>query len=186
MYDTGEIVPEYIRKYNMQGQELVDIDAQKAKAEGVYLMQRELSYVDGEFIRHNPEAIAASIIQLICDDLKFKDMQNDTKYILLNDRLKDAKKSLKDSKKKKQKENKKNKGKNKQSKKDESKFFKKYKDRIESIQEAEMKLQEKENKVKGKENKSRDTKVSNKEELAYPPIPFVISHSFFKPSSKFI
>ena len=64
-----------------------------------------------EFIRHNPDAIAASIIQLICDDLKFKDMQNDAKYMLLNDRLKDAKKSLKNSKKK-QKENKNNKGKN--------------------------------------------------------------------------
>ena len=62
-------------------------------------MQRDLSYVIGDRIRHNPDAIAASIIQLICDDLKFKDMQNDTKYVLLNDRLKEAKKSLKQKKK---------------------------------------------------------------------------------------
>ncbi len=55
-------------------------------------MQRDLSYVVGDRIRHNPDAIAASIIQLICDDLKFKDMQNDTKYVLLNDRLKRSKK----------------------------------------------------------------------------------------------
>ena len=147
IYDSGELTPEFIRKYNMRGQDLVEIDAQKAKSEGVNLMQRDISYVNGEFIRHNPDAIAASIIQLICDDLKFKDMQNDAKYMLLNDRLKDAKKSLKNSKKKKQKENKNNKGKNKQNKKDESKFFKKYKDRIESIQESEKKLQEKEKKA---------------------------------------
>ncbi len=38
--------------------------------------------------RHNPDAIAASIIELICDDLKFKDMQNDTQYVMLNDKLK--------------------------------------------------------------------------------------------------
>ena len=142
IYDTGELTPEFIRKYNMKGQELVEIDAQKAKAQGVNLMQRDISHVSGEFIRHNPDAIAASIIQLICDDLKFKDMQNDTKYMLLNDRLKDKKKLLKHSQKKKKKEMKQRKEKKK--KKDESKFFKKYKDRIESIQEAEIKLKQKE------------------------------------------
>lgn len=119
----------------MQGQELVEIDSNKVKAEGVNLMQREISYVTENYIRHNPDAIAASIIGLICDDLKFKDMQNDTKYVLLNDRLKEAKKALKES----------NKHDNiRQTKKkrprEESKFFQKYKDRIESIQEAELKM----------------------------------------------
>lgn len=139
VYDTGELVPEYLRKYNMQGQDLVEIDTAKAKEQGVYLMQREISYVQDNLIRHNPEAIAASIIQLICDDLKFKDMQNDTKYVLLNDRLKNAKKSLKQSRKndnfrktKKKKE------------RGESKFYQKYRDRMESIQEAEIKLKVKE------------------------------------------
>lgn len=135
IYDTGELVPEYIRKYNMQGQDLVEIDTSKAKEQGIYLMQREISHVQDDFIRHNPEAIAASIIQLICDDLKFKDMQNDTKYVLLNDRLKNAKKALKESSRndnfrrtKKKKE------------RGESKFQRKYRERIESIQESEIKM----------------------------------------------
>lgn len=139
IYDTGELIPEYIRKYNMQGQELVEVDTAKAKEEGIYLMQREISHIEDDFIRHNPDAIAASIIQLICDDLKFKDMQNDTKYVLLNDRLKNAKKTLK--------ENDKNDNFRKTKKKKErgeSKFFQKYKDRIESIQEAEIKMKVKE------------------------------------------
>mgnify|MGYP002550825844 CR=1 FL=1 len=135
VYDTGELIPEYIRKYNMQGQDLVEIDSSKAKAEGVYLMQRDISYVTGDYIRHNPDAIAASIIQLICDDLKFKDMQNDTKYVLLNDRLKQAKKSLKQSKR-----NDNMRRTKKQKPKGESKFAKKYKERIESIQESEIKM----------------------------------------------
>ena len=135
IYDTGELIPEYIRKYNMQGQDLVEIDSSKAKAEGIYLMQRDISYITGEYIRHNPDAIAASIIQLICDDLKFKDMQNDTKYVLLNDRLKQAKKSLKQSKK-----NDNMRKTKKQKPKGESKFAKKYKERIESIQESEIKM----------------------------------------------
>ena len=37
IYDTGEITPEYIRRYNMQGSELVEQDIQRAKAEGVKL-----------------------------------------------------------------------------------------------------------------------------------------------------
>ena len=135
IYDTGELIPEYIRKYNMQGQELVQIDTAKAKKQDVYLMQRDLSYVIGDRIRHNPDAIAASIIQLICDDLKFKDMQNDTKYVLLNDRLKEAKKSLKQKKK--------TDNMSKTKKKEErgkSKFFEKYQERIDSIQESDEKL----------------------------------------------
>ena len=135
IYDTGELIPEYIRKYNMQGQELVQIDTAKAKEQDVYLMQRDLSYVIGDRIRHNPDAIAASIIQLICDDLKFKDMQNDTKYVLLNDRLKEAKKSLKQKKKNdnmRKTKKKKERGK--------SKFFEKYQERIDSIQESDEKL----------------------------------------------
>ncbi len=169
IYDTGEMVPEYIRKYNMQGQDLVEIDSAKAKEQGIYLMQREISHIKDDFIRHNPDAIAASIIQLICDDLKFKDMQNDTKYVLLNDRLKNAKKSLKESdrndnfrKTKKKKE------------RGESKFFKKYKDRIESIQESEIKMkvkqgipvkeaeQEVTEKFIEKKEKQEDNEVKNK------------------------
>lgn len=145
IYDTGEIIPEFIRKYNMEGAEPVEQDISKAKVEGVNLMQRNLSYIDGKYIRHNPDAVAASIIQLICDDLKFKDMQNDTQYVMLNDKLKTAQKSLKEQKesnknvKKKEEKD----GENKTDKK-QSKFFKKYHERIESIQEAELKIKQKE------------------------------------------
>lgn len=162
-------MPEYIRKYNMQGQDLVEIDTSVAKEQGIYLMQREISHVQDDFIRHNPEAIAASIIQLICDDLKFKDMQNDTKYVLLNDRLKNAKKALKESSRndnfrrtKKKKE------------RGESKFQKKYRERIESIQESEIKMkvksgipvEEAEKEVIKKQNtkKENKNKESKKEE----------------------
>lgn len=159
IYDTGELVPEYVRKYNMQGQDLVEIDTAKTKEEGIYLMQREISHVEDNFIRHNPEAIAASIIQLICDDLKFKDMQNDTKYILLNDRLKNAKKSLKESNKNdnfRRTKKKKERGK--------SKFHKKYRERIESIQEAEIKMKVKEGIPLEKAEKEIAEKYTEKKE----------------------
>ena len=40
-----------------------------------------MNYIDSEFIRHNPDAIASSIIELICEDLKFRDMQNELNAI---------------------------------------------------------------------------------------------------------
>ena len=154
IYDTGEVTPEFIRKYNLEGAELVEQDTSKAKIEGVNLMQRNLSYVEGGFIRHNPDAIAASIIQLICDDLKFKDRQNDTKYVLRNDRLKNAKKSLKTSQKEEKKNINKNEKDGKRAKhtvekgKQQSKFSKKYQERIESIRQSELKVKQKEMKNK--------------------------------------
>ena len=157
IYDTGEIVPEFIRKYNMEGQDLVEIDISKAKAEGVNLMQRDISYVKDGFVRHNPDAIAASVIQLICDDLKFNDMQNNTQYMMLNDKLKDAKKSLKQEQKSKPKVK-------ERVPRGKSKFYKKYQDRIKSIQEAEVKEKEREKK-RAMPKKGRKKKDESKIEI---------------------
>lgn len=129
IYDTGEIVPEYIRQYNKEGCDLLEQDVSKVKGEGIKLIQRNLSTIENGRIRHNSDAIATSIIQLICDDLKFRDMQNDTQFIMLDSKIKDTNKKLKknNNKKKKAKNNKK--GSN-------SKFYEKYSERIVSIQES--------------------------------------------------
>jgi uncharacterized cofD-like protein len=103
IYDTGEIVPEYIRQYNKEGSDLVEQDVEKVKEEGIRLIQRNLSTIENDRIRHNPDAIATSIMELICDDMKFRDMQNDTQYMMLDSRIKDTNKKLKKNKKKKEK-----------------------------------------------------------------------------------
>ena len=129
IYDTGEIIPEYIRQYNKEGSELVEQDVSRVKEIGIKLIQRNLSTIENGRIRHNADAIATSIMQLICEDLRFRDMQNDTKYILLDSKIKDTKKKLKKNKKGKNKtqNNKKHSG---------SKFAQKYEERIQSIQES--------------------------------------------------
>jgi uncharacterized cofD-like protein len=128
IYDTGEIVPEYIRQYNKEGSDLVEQDVAKVKEEGIRLIQRNLSTIENDRIRHNPDAIATSIMELICDDMKFRDMQNDTQYMMLDSRIKDTNKKLKKNKKKKEK--------TKNKEKHSSKFFEKYNERIVSIQES--------------------------------------------------
>lgn len=137
IYDTAEMVPEYVRKYNLKGYEPIEQDVSKAKEFGVNMMQRNLSYIDGEFIHHNPDLVAQAIMELICDDLKFRDMQNDAQFVALNNRLKDSKRQAKNNKKKKPVKKKKEDKKN-------SKFYSKYKDRIESIRESDILIKEKE------------------------------------------
>ena len=144
IYDTTEIVPEYIRKYNMEGYELVEQDIQKVKNMGIKVIQRQISCASQGYIRHDSQSTAQTIIELICEDLKFRDKQNDFKYMLVNDRLKNNGKSNKKNKNKKPVKKQKNNVKRK------SKFLKKYQSRIESIQESDIKMKEKE-KVKERE-----------------------------------
>ena len=138
IYDTGEIVPEFIKKYNFKGSDIVLPDIQKAKEMGVKLIQRNLSKVEGDSIRHDSDVIASTIIKLICDELKFEDMQNDSKYMLLNSRLKETKREMKKREKKEKKFQ--QSGKKPFERRPEtskSKFNTKYKDRIESIKDSD-------------------------------------------------
>ena len=157
IYDTGEIVPEFIRRYNKEGSELVEQDTSKAKELGVKLLQRNLSFIDGgESIRHNPDAIASSIIELICEDLKFRDMQNNTQYLMLNTRLKDRKKILK-TKMVKKHTNRRSKRRHASTSK--SKFAAKYNERIKSIRESDEKI------IKRKQAKLQEKQRREKTEV---------------------
>lgn len=155
IYDTGEIVPEIIRKYNEDGSDLVEQDTAKAKSMGMHLLKRDLATVDGEKIRHNSDAIAASIIELICEDLKFRDMQNNPEYMILNDKLKFKKKKIKETKKHKV-------GKlNELDEDKKSKFLNKYEQRVNSIRERDEKFKQK-NRI-AKIGKNSKNEVKNNE-----------------------
>jgi uncharacterized cofD-like protein len=142
--DTGEIVPEYIRKYNKEGSDVVEVDTKKVNQYNVKVIQRNMSCIKDDKIMHNSDIVASIIIEMICNDLKFHDMQNNTEYLLLQSVLKDQKKlQLKEEKRRKQttalvKSNKKV----KEPKKTTSRFKEKYKDRVESIQNADAKIEE--------------------------------------------
>lgn len=144
--DTGEVIPEYIRKYNKEGSDLVEIDNKKLSGYNVKVIQRNMSCVKNDKIRHNPDIIAATIIEMICNDLKFHDMQNDTEYLLLQSVLKEQKKIQQQQEKRLTKVSKKGGLLNKLPREKEtrrsSKFKEKYKDRVESIQNTDNKTAE--------------------------------------------
>lgn len=170
IYDTGEIIPEFIKKYNLEGQDLVEQNIDKVK--GIKFLQRNLSMIYGEHIRHDPNLVAASIIELICDDLKYQDKQNDPQYLMLNTKLREEKRIAKKKKETAKKELQKRKGKIKSTnKKSKSKFSNKYSDRIASIKEADekakMKMQKEENK-KSKKSENKKIKDISKNDKTMP------------------
>lgn len=166
IYDSGEIIPEFIKIYNKRGQDVVEQDIQKAKELGVKLLEKNLSQIVDDNIRHNTEAVAESVIELICDDLRFKNEQNDPKYVRLNTKLKEQKKKNKNTAKeiKKQIKNNKSKVDNKQqNKKSTSKFSSKYKDRIQSIQESDFRREQKLRLQEEQKEKEKFLKEINKD-----------------------
>lgn len=117
-------------------------------------------------IRHDPDLVASSIIELICDDLKYQDKQNDPQFLMLNNKLKEDKRISK-IKKQMAKENKKGKKKAQDTIKRNSKFSNKYKDRIASIKESDEMIrikEEKQNKSKNKKNQKAKTNIKKEEE----------------------
>lgn len=155
IYDTGEIIPEFIKKYNIEGQDLVEQEIDKVR--GIKFLQRNLSMVVNGHIRHDPNLVASSIIELICDDLKYQDKQNDPQYLMLNTKLREEKRISKIKKAMKKKEKREKEGKAVKTPKGKSKFSNKYSDRIASIREADEKARIKTQKEQTKKER-RETK----------------------------
>lgn len=155
--DNGDIIPEILRKYINMGANLVELDKQNIK--GVKIIRSDVSTVEGEYIRHDSDLTARVIIDLIVNELKFKDKQKDEQFALLNQKLKETKKKVKERKKQHVKVK-------KPRYKLKSKFSNKYKERILSIKESEENTERnrrREEKIK-RENKER--KAAKKAEKA--------------------
>ena len=155
LYDTGEVVPEYIKKYNLDGADLVEQDLKGIKDKKIKFIKENLSIIKDENVRHNANLIADIVIQVICDDLKYMDKQNDPEYMMMNSKLK-ADKAI--NKKKKQTMKDKANGKKKE-RVGNSKFALKYQERIKSIKNNNKNIEKKKKTI---ENKNKQ-KVKNEE-----------------------
>ena len=113
------------------------MDTTNIRGKGINVIKKDISMVENEYIRHNPEVIAKTIMEFICNDLKFKNKQSEQQFVFLNSKIKDKNKEERQVKKIEKKEEQKqkvNEPKNKTNRfKRKSKFESKYKDRINSI-----------------------------------------------------
>ena len=160
LYDTGEVVPEFIKKYNLDGAELVEQDLSEIKDKKIKFIKEDMSIIKDDFVRHNSMIIADTLIKMICDDLKFKDRQNDPEYLMMNSKLQ-ADKEISKGLKRQSKGKKEGKEKNKKSK---SKFASKYSDRIESIKHADEKAA-KRKRARMIKQKTEPAKIEDQEKI---------------------
>jgi len=146
LYDTGEVIPEYIKKYNLDGADLVEQDLRNIQDRKIKFIKENLSIIKDDMVRHNANLIADIVIQVICDDLKYMDKQNDPEFMMMNSKLK-ADKEI--SKKQKKRSNDKR-YKSKHEKVGNSKFANKYQDRIKSIKDSSKNTEKKRKAVQSK------------------------------------
>ncbi|MCI9063159.1 MAG: YvcK family protein [Clostridia bacterium] len=136
LYDTGEVIPEFIKKYNRDGADLVEQDTSKVQEKRIKFAKENLSVIVDDCVRHNSTLIADFAIQIICDDLKYLDKQNEPEYLMMNSKLK-ADKEINRKMKKQLKQKAKGNAKNSKGKGRKSKFADKYSERIESIRNSD-------------------------------------------------
>ena len=138
--DTGEVTPEFVRKYNKMGADVVEQDLKKVSGKGITIIQKDMSVIKDNAIRHDPDVIAACVMETICNDLKYKDKQNNPQYVLLNSKVKDEKKREKKNARNKRRAVKRKERIDKKKEprfKQKSKFQTKYKERIKSIKNSD-------------------------------------------------
>ena len=153
LYDTGEVIPEYIKKYNLDGADLVEQDLKDVKEKRIKFIKENLSVIKNDSVRHNANLIADLVIQIICDDLKYMDKHNEPEYVMMNSKLK-ADREINKQKKKTSK----NKAKGKTQKRSgNSKFASKYQERVKSIKDSNKNTQA--NRKKAEQNKIQHKKI---------------------------
>lgn len=150
IYDTGEIVPEYIKMYNREGSDLVEQKINDVQAKKIKFIKKNISTIKDGRIRHDPNLVGESVITLICDDMKFQNKEDDPEYVMLNTKLREDKRinKLKKETIKNQKREEKRAAKGKKDTKNktkQSKFSSKYSERIKSIKESDKKTKAKKN-----------------------------------------
>lgn len=162
LYDTGEVIPEYIKKYNLDGADLVEQNLKDVKERRIKFIKENLSVIKDDNVRHNANLIADLVIQIICDDLKYMDKHNEPEYVMMNSKLK-ADREINKQKKKTSK----NKAKGKTQKRiGNSKFASKYQERIKSIKDSNKNTQANRKKAEQnriKPNKKEQIKTKNEE-----------------------
>ena len=84
----SDIMPEYIRRYNQNGSDVVDIDKHILKNMNLNLIVDDLSVVDEtNLIHHDPVKLAKSIVKIICDNMDMKDNQSTLDYYTMKTKM---------------------------------------------------------------------------------------------------
>lgn len=94
----SDIMPEYIRKYNRNGSNLVDIDRRILKNMNTNLVIDDLTVIgENNTIHHDPVKLAKTIAKIVCDNMDMEDNQSALNYYTVKSKMDGVKKKKKKS-----------------------------------------------------------------------------------------
>lgn len=89
IFSDSDIMPEYIRRYNREGADFIELDRQKLKDMKLNIVVEDLAIVDERNgIRHDPVKLAQSIFKIVCDNMDLEDNEKAIEYYTAKSKLK--------------------------------------------------------------------------------------------------
>ena len=96
LVNESDIMPEYIRRYNQNGSDLVDIDKNILKNMDMNLVFDDLTVVDEtNSIHHDPMKLAKAIIKIVSENMDVSDTQATLDYYTVKSKMKSTNKKKK-------------------------------------------------------------------------------------------
>lgn len=89
IYSESEIMPEYIRRYNKGGADIIELDRNNLKDMKINLVVDDLSTIDDKNeIRHSPMKLAHSIFKIVCENMDVDSSKGALEYYTTKNKLK--------------------------------------------------------------------------------------------------
>ncbi|MBQ8298943.1 MAG: YvcK family protein [Clostridia bacterium] len=88
IFSDSDIMPEYIRRYNKEGADLIEFDKNKLKDMKLNIVVADLATVDDRNgIRHDHIKLAQSIFKIVCDNMDLEDNDKAIEYYTAKSKL---------------------------------------------------------------------------------------------------
>ena len=89
IYSESDIMPEYIRRYNKDGADIIELDRNNLKDMKINLIVDDLSTIDDKNeIRHSPMKLAHSIFKIVCENMDVDSSKGALEYYTTKNKLK--------------------------------------------------------------------------------------------------
>ena len=96
LVNESDIMPEYIRRYNEEGAELLELDKSGIKATGVRIVISDLATTDGKgFIRHDSRKLGKAIMTIVCDNMDLRHDKRAFEAYMIKSKMNNTKKKKK-------------------------------------------------------------------------------------------
>ncbi len=88
IYSDSDIMPEYIRRYNRDGSDLIELDKNKLRESKINIIVDDLTKVDDRGIRHDSLKLAQTIFKIVCDNMDLENSDRAIEYYTAKSKLK--------------------------------------------------------------------------------------------------